>query len=120
MAEELQRYPCFYEKGNRVYKERDRSSRPEVFFKKVVLRNFTKFKGKHLCQVLFFNKVEGLRSATLIKKKRLGHGRFSANFVKFLRTPFLKNTSGGCFRRDRKENAWEAVEQFLIVFLQII
>ena len=33
-----------------------RSSRPEVFCKKVVLRNFAKFKGKHLCQSLFFNK----------------------------------------------------------------
>ena len=27
----------------------DRSSRPEVFYKKGVLRNFTKFTGKHLC-----------------------------------------------------------------------
>ena len=25
-----------------------------------VLRNFTKFTGKHLCQSLFFNKVAGL------------------------------------------------------------
>ena len=30
------------------------SSRPEVFFKKGVLRNFTKLTGKHLCQSLFF------------------------------------------------------------------
>ena len=37
-----------------------RSSRPEVFCKGV-LRNFTKFTGKHLCQSLFFNKVAGLR-----------------------------------------------------------
>ena len=29
-----------------------RSSRPEVFCKKGVLRNFTKFTGKHLCQNL--------------------------------------------------------------------
>ena len=36
----------------------DRSSRPEVFCKKRVLRNFTKFTGKHLCQSLFFTKVE--------------------------------------------------------------
>ena len=35
----------------------DRNSRPEVFCKKVVLRNFTKFTGKHLCQSLFLNKV---------------------------------------------------------------
>ena len=38
-----------------------RSSRPEVFYKKGVLRNFAKFTGKHLCQSLFFNKVAGPR-----------------------------------------------------------
>ena len=32
-----------------------RSSRPEVFRKKDVLRNFRKFTEKHLCQSLFFN-----------------------------------------------------------------
>ena len=37
-----------------------RSSRSEVFCKKGVLRNFTKFTGKQLCQSLFFNKVAGL------------------------------------------------------------
>ena len=37
----------------------EKSSRPEVFCKKGVLRNFTKFKGKHLRQSLFFNKVSG-------------------------------------------------------------
>ena len=37
-----------------------RSSRPEVFCKKGVLRNFAKFTGKHLWQSLFFNKVAGL------------------------------------------------------------
>ena len=37
-----------------------RSSRSEVFCKKGVLKNFTKFTGKHLCQSLFFNKVAGL------------------------------------------------------------
>ena len=35
----------------------NRSSHPEVFCKKGVLRNFTNFTGKHLCQSLFFNKV---------------------------------------------------------------
>ena len=42
-----------------------RSSRPEVFCKKDVFKNFAKFTGKHLCQSLFFNKVAGLRLATL-------------------------------------------------------
>ena len=35
----------------------------------------------------------GLRPATLLKK-RLLHRSFPVNFVKFLRTPFLQNTSG--------------------------
>ena len=64
--------------------------------KKGVLRNFAKFTGKHLCQRLFFNKVAGLRPATLLKKS-LWHRYFPVNFAKFLRTPFLTNTSDGCF-----------------------
>ena len=65
-----------------------RSSRPELFCKKGVLRNFSKFTGKHLCQSLFFNKVAGLRPATLLKR-RLWHRCFPKNYVKFLRKPFL-------------------------------
>ena len=48
--------------------EKVRNSRPEVFYKKGVLRNFTKFTGKHLCQSLFFNKVAVLRPAALLKR----------------------------------------------------
>ena len=59
-----------------------------MFFEKGVLRIFAKFTGKHLCQGLFFNKVAGLRPATLLKK-RLWHRCFPANFTKFLRTSFL-------------------------------
>ena len=47
----------------------NKSSRPEVFFKKDVLENFAKFTGKYLCLSLFFNKVAGLRPATLLKKR---------------------------------------------------
>ena len=57
-----------------------------------VLRNFTKFTGKHLCQSLFFNKVTGPRPATLLKK-RLWHKCFPVKFTKFLRTPFLQSSS---------------------------
>ena len=32
----------------------------EAVVKRGVLRNFTKFTGKHLCQSLFINKVAGL------------------------------------------------------------
>ena len=52
-----------------------RSSRPEVFCKKVLLRNFVKFTGKHLCQSLFFNKVAG----PSLLKKRLWHRCFPEN-----------------------------------------
>ena len=74
---------------------------PEVLFKKGALRNFAKFTGTHLCQSLFFNKVAVLRHATLLKK-RLWHRYFPVNFAKFLRTPFLQNTSGVCFRIKRR------------------
>ena len=46
-----------------------RSSRQEVFCQKCVLRSFTEFTGKHLCQ-------------------RLWYRCFLVKFVKFLRTPF--------------------------------
>ena len=65
-----------------------RSSSPEVFCKKGVLRNVTKFTGKHLCQSLFLNKVAGLRPVTLLKM-RVWHRCFSVNFAKFLRTLFI-------------------------------
>ena len=70
-----------------------RSSRPDMFCEKGVLRNFVKFRGKHLCQGLFFNKVPGLRTATLLKT-RPWHRYFLINSVEFLRTPFCQNTSG--------------------------
>ena len=69
------------------------NSRSEVFCKKFVLRNFAKFTRKHLCQSLFFDKVAILRPASLLKK-RLWYRCFLVNFGKFLRTPFLQNTSG--------------------------
>ena len=65
-----------------------RSSRKKVFYKKGVLRKFVKFTGKRLCQRLFFNKVAGLRPATLLKKS-LRHKCFPVNCKKFLRTPFF-------------------------------
>ena len=61
---------------------------PEVFCKKGVLQTFAKFTGKHLCQSLFFNNVEGLMPAKLLKR-RLWHRCFPVNFAKFWRTPFF-------------------------------
>ena len=60
---------------------------PEVFYKKSVLRDFTKFTGKHLCQSLSFNKVAGLSSATLLKK-RLAQV-FSCEFYEIFKNNFF-------------------------------
>ena len=51
------------------------SSHQRCSLREGVLRNFTKFTGKHLCQSLFFYKVAGLRPATSFKK-RLWHRFF--------------------------------------------
>ena len=59
--------------------------------KKGVLKNFTKFTGKHLCQSLFFNKVVGLR------RKRLWHRCFLVNFMKFLEHFFYRTPLDDCF-----------------------
>ena len=59
-----------------------------MFCKKGILKNSTKFTWKYLCQSLFFNKIAGLRPATLLIKRQW-HRCFPANFVKFLRTPFF-------------------------------
>ena len=68
---------------------------PEVFYEKGVLRTFAKFTGKHLCKSLFFSPF--LQAFATLLKKRLLHRYFSVNFAKFLRTPFLVNTSRGQF-----------------------
>ena len=48
--------------------------------KKVFVEISVKFTGKYMCQSFLFNKVAGLRPGT---------GAFSANFVRFLKTPFF-------------------------------
>ena len=69
-----------------------RSSLLEVFCKKGVLKNFSNFAGKHLCQSVFFNKVSGPR-------------RFPVNFAKHLR---LTVSTLIC---------WTEVEKVLIPYL---
>ena len=73
-----------------------RNSGPEKFCEKGVLKNFAKFTTKHLCQSLFFNKVAGLRPATLLKTTPW-HRCFPVNFEKFLRTSFYETALSNCF-----------------------
>ena len=63
---------------------------------KQVFLNISQNSQENTCASLFFNKVAGLKHTTLLKK-RLWHWCFLVNFAKFSRTPFLQNTSGGCF-----------------------
>ena len=79
-----------------------RSSRPEMFCKKGVLKNFAKFTGKYLRWSLFLIKLQAVAvggrqvvagrllqaEATLLQKK-LWYWCFPLSFTKFLRTPFL-------------------------------
>ena len=94
--------PKFVNKKN-VSANTGRRSRPEVFCRKGVLRNFAKFTEKYLRQSLFFNNVAGLcQSRTAVSynsyivflcvsllKMRPWHRGFPANFAKFLRTSFF-------------------------------
>ena len=85
-----------------------KSSQQRCSIKKGVLRNFTKFIGKPLCQSLFFSKVTGLR-----------HMGFPVNFVKFLRIPFLQNISGRLLLKlFLMWLFWKIPKQFLEVFCQ--
>ena len=70
-----------------------RSSYQKCSVRKGVLRNFTKFTGKHQCQSLFFNKVTGLRPE--ISKNTFFHR--TPLVAASVRKPFLENTSGRLF-----------------------
>ena len=79
---------------------------PEVFYKKGILENIGKVTEKRLCWSLFFNTVPGWRLV---------------NLSKFLRTPFLQNTSLWLFQVIRAclhkmEMRWKFGKLF-IVFL---
>ena len=63
-----------------------RSSRPDVFCKKGVLRNFGKFTGKLLCKSLNFNKVAGL-TCNFIKIETLAQ-EFSCEFSEISQNTF--------------------------------
>ena len=65
--------------------------------KKGVLRHFTKFIGKHLCQSLFFNEVVGLQ---LYLKRDSGTGVF-------LWTPPVAASETSGFRRGTKSRFWK-------------
>ena len=66
-----------------------RSSHPEVFLRKGVLKICCKFTGEHQCRSEISIKLQSnFIEITLL------HGCSHVNLLHFFRTPFLKNTSG--------------------------
>ena len=74
-----------------------RNSRPKVFCKKGVLRNFSKFRGKHLYQSLFLNKV--------IKKEAQV---FSCEFCEISKNTFFT------------EHLWAAASVLAIIWYKLL
>ena len=84
--------------GHWTYSAKDffskcRSSRLDVFSKKVFLKISQNSQQNTCARVSFFNKVAGLEPATFILKMRLWHWCFLMNFAKFLRTTFFITAS---------------------------
>ena len=69
--------------------------RPDMFYKKVVLRYFTIFTGKHLCQSLFLIKLQILnfieKVANFIEKETLAQA-FSCEFCEISKNTFVYRT----------------------------
>ena len=65
----------------------------ECSIRKGILRNFARFTGKQMCQILVFNKVAGLRPATLLKKE--AHAQvFSCEFCEISKNTFFAEHLG--------------------------
>ena len=66
-----------------------RSSHPEVFLKKGVLKICSKFTGEHPCQSVISIKLQ-----SNFIEITLRHGCSLVNLLPYFRTPFTKKTSG--------------------------
>ena len=77
-------------------------SRPEVFFKKGVRRNFAKFTGKHVCQILFL-----FEACDLIKKETLTQV-FPYEFCEISKNTFSYRTPPVAASELRNINDWFA------------
>ena len=78
-----------------------RSSHQRHSVNKVVLKNFARFTGKHLCWSFLFNKVAGLQTCNVFKRQTLA--QFSCEFYETFMLTFLHNT----FRRLLLKRIWQ-------------
>ena len=77
-----------FEKCLNLICSNSKSSPQKCSVRKVVLRNFTKFTGKHLCQSLFFNKVD--------EKENLAQV-FSCEYCEICKNTFHRTLLDDCF-----------------------
>ena len=82
---------CFYKIGAGNW---DRSSHPEMFYKKLFPKISQNSQEIPFAWVSFYLKFADWTSAILLTKRRQ-HRCFFVKFVKFLRIAFLQNPSGG-------------------------
>ena len=66
-----------------------RSSHPELFLRKGVLKRCSKFTGEHLCQ-----SVISIKMLCNFIEITLRHGCSPINLLHIFRTPFFRNTNG--------------------------
>ena len=80
---------------------KNRNSHRKCSIQKIVLKNFAKFTGTHLCQSLYFNK-----SCSCIRKETPAQV-FSCEFCKkFLEQLFYRAPPGYCFWRNNEQKNW--------------
>ena len=87
-----------------------------VLFKRDALKNLEKFTRKHLRQSLLFNKVAGLKAATLLKK-RLRHRCFLGNLAKFFKSNFFYKHFQWLFLHYQKQSRIKRVVSIRIATL---
>ena len=78
----------FVDHGSTASSKKERSSHQRCSIRKRIYRNFEKFTGIQLCQSPFFNKVAGLRSVILLKK-RLWKKCFPVEFCEVSKNTFF-------------------------------
>ena len=71
-----------------ILEERNRSSRPEVFLRKSVLKICSKFTGEHPCRGVISIELQGKFIEIALR-----HGCFPVNLLHIFRTTFSRNTS---------------------------
>ena len=93
---------------------------PDLFCKKCVFNNFTKFTEKHLRQTSFLIKLQTckVKACNFIKKETLAQS-FPVNFAKFLRTPFFIEHLRWLLRTKNRNFCRKACLVYLTVLLHV-